>query len=141
VLAVSLALNLFFIAGAAWTRLNPPAASGFDRRFRQMAAELALDPQQQAAFVRYEAAMRADRETMRRRIRPLFDAVRQEIGKPQPNVAHIGQLLDQVAETHRALQHQAVSNTLVFVATLSTAQRARFVALERERWEQHSHRR
>jgi Spy/CpxP family protein refolding chaperone len=132
-LAVSLALNLFFIAGAAWTRLHPPPDEpGFDQRFSQMAAQLDLDSQQQAAFTRYEAAMRTRRAAMRLKVRPLFDAARQEIAKPQPDAARIQQLLDQAEVQHRAFQRQTIADTLAFAATLSPAQRAIFVAFERD---------
>jgi Spy/CpxP family protein refolding chaperone len=141
-LAVSLALNLFFIAGAVWTDINPPPQTvGFDQRFRAMAAQLALSPQQQVAFARYEAAMRSGREALHRQVRPLIDAVRQEIAKPQPDVGRIRQLLDEAAVAHRAFQRQAVTATLAFVATLTPAQRSTFVAIERQRWERRPHRR
>jgi uncharacterized membrane protein len=137
-LAVSVVLNLFFVAGALWTRLNPPpAAPGFDERFQQMAAQLALDPQQQLAFERYAAAMRAGRDNLRRQIGPLIDTARQEIAKPQPDVNHIQQLLDQAGDMRRAFQRQAVAQTVGFAATLSAAQHAKFVAFERERWGPH----
>jgi Spy/CpxP family protein refolding chaperone len=141
-LAVSLALNLFFIAGAAWTRLHPPpAASGFDERFSRMAAQLDLRSEQQAAFTRYQAAMRARRAAMRQKIRPLIDAVRQEIARPQPDVAHIQLLLDDATAAHRAFQRQAIADTLAFVATLSPAQRATFLAIESHHWGRHPPRR
>jgi Spy/CpxP family protein refolding chaperone len=140
-LAVSVVLNLFFIAGAMWTRLRPPpAAPGFEQRFHEMAAQLDLDPQQKLAFDQYEAAMRAGREHQRRQIAPLIDAVRVEIAKPQPDVKHIEQLLDQAAEQRRQFQHEAIGRTIGFMATLSAAQREKFVAIERERWAAHPHR-
>jgi Spy/CpxP family protein refolding chaperone len=132
-LAVSAVLNLFFVAGAVWTRLNPaPPASAFEQRFREMAARLDLDPQQQAAFDHYSAAVQAARQNLRRQIGPVFEAVQQEIVKPQPDVARIRQLLDQATETRRSFQQEAVMQTVRFVATLSAAQREKFIAIERE---------
>ncbi|HTV88047.1 MAG TPA: periplasmic heavy metal sensor [Stellaceae bacterium] len=136
-LAVSLALNVFFIVGAVWTRFNgPPGAVDFDQRLRQMAVQLDLSPRQQIAFQRYDAAMQTGREAMRRHIRPLMDAVRQEIAKQQPDAARIAQLLDRTTAEHHAFQQLAINNTLAFVATLSPAQRSRFLAIERQHWQQ-----
>jgi Spy/CpxP family protein refolding chaperone len=139
-LAVSLALNLFFVAGAVWTDFNPPPqTAGFDRRFRAMAAPLDLTSAQRIAFTRYEGAMRSGRDALHRQVGPLIDAVRQEIAKPQPDVSRMRQLLDQAAAAHRAFEQQAVAATLAFVATLTPAQRDTFVAIERQRWEHRSH--
>jgi len=140
-LAVSLALNLFFIAGAVWTDVNPPPqTAAFDQRFQAMAAQLDLAPPQQVAFAHYEAAMRSGRDALHRQVRPLIDAVREEIAKPQPDVGRIGQFLDQAAAAHRAFERQAITATLAFVATLTPAQRGTFVAIERQHWERGAHR-
>lgn len=133
-LAVSAALNLFFIAGAVWTRVHaPPAAASFDQRFQRIGDELNLDPQQRIAFDRYTAAMRLRRENMRRQIAPLFDAARQEIGKPQADADQIFRLLDEAAQKRREFQREAIVQTLDFLAVLSPTQRSQFVAIVRER--------
>lgn len=132
-LAISAVLNLFFLAGAAWTRLTPaPSPPGFDQRFRQMAAQLDLDPQQKAAFGRYEAAVQSARENLRRQVGPVFEALQQEISAPQPDMRRVDRLLDQAAATRRGFQEEAVGQTIRFVATLSPEQRERFIAIERE---------
>jgi Spy/CpxP family protein refolding chaperone len=142
-LAVSVVLNLFFIAGffvagAPWSHLNRAVpAGGVEQRFHEMATQLALDPQQQLAFDRYEAAVQSARENLRRKIGPVFEAVQQEIAQPQPDVTRIRQLLDEAAETRRGFQQEAVMQTVKFVATLSAEQREKFVAIERERRPQH----
>jgi Spy/CpxP family protein refolding chaperone len=138
-LAVSVVLNLFFVAGAAWTRLNrAPPAGGFEQRFHEMATQLDLDPRQQVAFDRYEAAVQSARENLRRKVGPLFEAVQQEIVQPQPDVARIRQLLDQAADTRRGFQQEAVMQTVKFVATLSADQRGKFIAIERAHRPPHS---
>lgn len=132
-LAVSVVLNLFFVAGAAWTRFNSaPPAVGFEQRFREMARRLDLDAQQKLAFDHYAATVQADRENLRRKVGPTFDAVQQEIVQPQPDLARIRQLLDQAAATRRYFQQEAITQTVKFVSTLSAEQRSRFIAIERE---------
>lgn len=138
-IVVSVVLNLFFVAGAAWTRLNrAPPVGGFEQRFQQMAGQLNLDPQQKIAFDRYAATVQSARENLRRQMAPVFEAVQQEIAQPRPDVAHIRQLLDQAAETRRRFQQEAVMQTLRFVATLSAEQRTKFIAIEREHRPPHS---
>src|SRR5438552_2435680 len=49
-LTLSLVLNLCFIAGAAWIRINGPAqVMSPEERFHLIGTELALDPQQRQA--------------------------------------------------------------------------------------------
>ena len=133
-LVISLALNLCFVAGAVWSRLHPPPARGeMAEHYRQMASELDLDPQQRAAFDRYIAAMRARTDQMRQETDPLIGAAWEEIAKPQPDAGKVERLFDESADKRRAFQQGAASQTLTMLATLSTAQRAKFVALMRER--------
>lgn len=133
-LAVSLVLNVFFIAGAVWTRLQPPPpARGFEDRYAGMPAQLNLSPEQRAAFDRFLAAMRARNEKMREQIFPLTGAAWNEAAKPQADAAEVLRMFDQAADKRREMQHESVLQTLEFMAALSPEQRIRFVALLRER--------
>jgi Spy/CpxP family protein refolding chaperone len=76
--------------------------------------------------------MQSARENLRRKNEPVFAAVQQEIVAPQPDPARIRQLLDQAAQTRRAFQEATVTQTIGFVATLSPAQREKFIAIEHE---------
>jgi Spy/CpxP family protein refolding chaperone len=130
---VSLALNLCFVAGAVWSRLHPPPARGDMEHYRQMASELDFDPQQRAAFDRYIAAMRARTDQMRQETDPLIGAAWEEIAKPQPDAAKVERLFEESSDKRRAFQQEAASQTLTMLATLSPAQRVKFVQLMRER--------
>ncbi len=110
VLVISLALNVFFVA-----------------------AELALDAQQRAAFEHYAAAMRARNEKAAAVTGPLLGAAWDEIAKPNADTKRIQQLLDQAAEARRQSAEEAMQQTLEFMSLLSPEQRAKFVALARER--------
>ena len=132
-LAVSLVLNLCFIAGAVWSRMHPPAGRlDLAERYRQMAAQLDLDPQQRAAFDRYVAGIRSRTEQMRQDTDPLMSAGWEELAKPQPDTAKVERLFDEAAEKRRATQHEATSQTVELLGALSPAQRAKFVAVMRE---------
>jgi Spy/CpxP family protein refolding chaperone len=131
---VSLALNLCFVAGAIWSRMHaPPVRMDMAEYYRQMASELDLDPQQRAAFDRYVAAMRARTDQMRQETDPPIGAAWEEIAKPQPDAGKVEQLFDEAGEKRRVFQREAASQMLALLATLSPAQRGKFVQLMRER--------
>jgi len=133
-LVASVALNLCFMAGAAWIKLHPPAPfPSIEERYRQMAGELDLDTKQRAAFDAYVAAMRARMARMQQQVAPPMNAAWDEIAKPQADSAQVMRLFDEATEKRREFQREATGQTLEFLATLSPAQRSKFVALERER--------
>jgi Spy/CpxP family protein refolding chaperone len=134
VLVISLVLNLCFIAATVWFRLHaPPAGRNLAERYQEIASQLDLNAQQRAAFDRYIAAMRGRADQMRQEADPLMAAGWDELAKPQPDEAKVTQLFDQAAEKRRGVQHDATAQTLTLLATLSPEQRAKFVALMRER--------
>ncbi|MGE5270652.1 MAG: Spy/CpxP family protein refolding chaperone [Thiohalocapsa sp.] len=137
-LVLSLALNLFFIAGALWIRLHQPAPGwGREHRYQRMAAELDLDAHQRAGFERYVAAMRADAARMHAQVAPLVGAAWDEVGKAQADQTQVMRLMDEAAGKRREFQRQATSETLAFLALLSPAQRGKFVAIARQDWHHH----
>lgn len=136
-LVLSLALNLFFLGGAAWIRMHPLARHhGFAARLRAVGAGLDLDPQQHAAFIRYVADVRGGFRQRHQAIEPLIDQGWSELAKPEINKAALMRVVDQVADTRRTFEHKLAADTLSFLATLSPKQRARFVELARR----HRHR-
>lgn len=136
-LALSVALNLFFVGGALWIRLHPPAAlSLLEQRFQRMARTLDLTPTQQDGFDRYVAAMRARTARMHQQLHPLFAAAWEEMAKPQADEAQVMRLFDEAAAKRREFQREATSETLAFMAILSPAQRAKFLAIVQSHWAQ-----
>lgn len=134
-LALSVALNLFFVGGALWVRLHPAAALSFqEQRFQRMASELDLAPQQRVGFDRYVAAMRAHTARMHQQLAPLFGAAWEEMAKPQADEAQVMQLFDEASAKRREFQREATSQTLAFLATLSPAQRAKFLTIVQAHW-------
>jgi uncharacterized membrane protein len=133
-LVVSGVLNLFFVAGAVWTRVHAPAGGpDRERRYQQMATQLDLAPQQRLGFDRYVAAMRERDQKMRQQIAPLIAGAWDEIGKPQPDITPIMQRFDDASTKWREFQREATVQTLDFLAILSPAQRGKFIAIVRER--------
>src|SRR5579862_7865963 len=134
VLAVSVALNLCFVAGALWSRFNPPPAPvSATERFRKLEASLGLDEQQRVAYQAYVSGTLARSARQRREIDPLLDAAWAEIAKPAPDDASLRQRFDEAAARWRGFQHEAVDATLALLAKLSPEQREKFVADELQR--------
>lgn len=131
ILALSVALNLFFVAGAAWTRLHAPR--GWPERHREMLADLDLDPKQRAAFDDFVAAVSTNFAQMRREIGPLMGSAWAELAKPQANEAQVVQRVDEVSEKRRAFLHDAATRTIEFLALLSPEQRVTFTEIARDR--------
>lgn len=133
-LMLSLALNLFFVAGALWIRVHaPPLMASPEQRLEEMAGELGLNPQQRQAFERFSQTMRTRLQAMRQAMQPLVGAAWTEVGKPQADEAEVMRLLDKAAAARRGYQQELTATTLAFLATLSPEQRAKFVQLARHR--------
>jgi Spy/CpxP family protein refolding chaperone len=133
-LALSLVLNLCFVAGALWIRIQgPPSPVGPEERLQRIGAELVLDPQQKQAFERYSETVRAHFQQMREAIEPLMNAAWSEVTKPDADEGKILQLFGEAAQTRRGFQHEMITTTLSFLGTLSPDQRAKFVQLFRQR--------
>ena len=133
-LALSLALNLFFVIGAMWIRIHAPAPMLSDQdRLAQMSGELNLDSQQRQAFAHYSQAMRRLLQSMREQVQPLIASAWSEVGKPQADEARVMQLFDRAQQQRRLFVHDITTTTLSFLATLSPQQRAQFVKLAHQR--------
>jgi Spy/CpxP family protein refolding chaperone len=133
-LTLSLVLNLCFVAGALWIRIQgPPLPMGPEERLQRIGAELVLDPQQKQAFERYSETVRAHFQQMRDAIEPVMNAAWSEVAKPDADEGRVLQLFEEAARTRRGFQHEMITTTLSFLGTLSPDQRAKFVQLFHQR--------
>ena len=134
VLILSLALNLCFIAGALWIRVQgPPLPMTPEERLQQIEPQLALDAQQKAAFDQYAQTVRSRMASMREAIEPAVGKAWSELAKPDADEAKIMQLFDQAGEQRRAFRRELGTATFAFLAKLTPVQRAKFVELARQR--------
>jgi Spy/CpxP family protein refolding chaperone len=134
-LALSVALNLFFVGGALWIRLHPPPAlSRLEQRFQRISRTLDLTPQQRVGFNRYVEAMRDRTARMHRQLHPLYAAAWEEMTKPRADDAQVMRLFDEASAKRREFQREATSQTLAFMALLTPAQRAKFLAIVEAHW-------
>jgi Spy/CpxP family protein refolding chaperone len=134
ILILSLALNLCFIAGALWIRVQgPPLPMSPEQRLQQIEPQLALDSQQKAAFDEYARTVRSRMQSMHEAIEPLVANAWSELAKPDADQTKIMQLFDQAGEQRRAFRPELVTATFTFLAKLTPEQRAKFVELARQR--------
>lgn len=135
-LALSLALNLFFVAGALWIRIHGPPPMTPEERLQRVGTELALDPQQKQAFDQYSRAVHARMQLMHKAVDPLISNAWSEVAKPDADEPTVVELFDQAAQTRRGYMRELAPITLSFLAKLSPEQRAKFVELIHQRpWE------
>jgi uncharacterized membrane protein len=127
-------LNLCFVAGALWIRIQAPVLPVSPaERLQRIGAELALDPQQRQAFERYFENLRSHMQQMRETVEPLMSAAWSELAKPDADQATASRLFDEAGQARRSLQRELLAPTLSFLATLSPEQRAKFVELFHQR--------
>jgi Spy/CpxP family protein refolding chaperone len=133
-LILSLVLNLCFVAGALWARIQgPPAPINIEERLQRVGSELKLNPQQRQNFDHYSETVRAHLQQMREAIEPLMNGAWSEMARPDADEGKVLQLFDEAAQTRRGFQHEMITTTLSFLATLSPDQRAKFVQLFHQR--------
>jgi Spy/CpxP family protein refolding chaperone len=134
ILVLSLALNLCFIAGALWIRVQgPPLPTSPEERLQQIEPQLALDTQQKSAFDQYAQTVHSRIQSMHEAIEPLVGKAWSELAKSDADDAKIMQLFDQAGEQRRAFRRELGTATFAFLAKLSPEQRAKFVELARQR--------
>jgi uncharacterized membrane protein len=133
-LALSLVLNLCFVAGALWIRVHgPPPPITPEERLERVGAQLAFDPQQREAFERYSEIVRSQMQKMREAVEAQLGAARAELAKPDADQAKVVQLFDEAGQMRRNFQHELLAATIAFLAKLSPEQRAKFVELFHQR--------
>ena len=133
-LAVSLVLNVLFVAGAVWSRIEQPPARGLDQRFERIGAQLEMDPGQRAAFNEFIAEMRTRRDKFQQRVVPLYRSAWEAAGKPVMDETKVRQSFEAAFDERLRLNHETTARMVEFLATLSPEQRSRFVTLARDSW-------
>jgi len=132
-LALSLALNLFFIGGVFWMRSQGHGPMGPADRVERIAKELSLTPEQRAAFERFARTIRMKARDLRETNEPLIDEAWKDFAKAQPDEAAVDKLFESAANNRRNFQLETGRALRAFLATLNEDQRAAFVAMVRNR--------
>ena len=106
VLAVSLVLNVLFIAGAVWGRIEEAPARGLDRRFERIGAQLDLDATQRAAFDRLLGELRGRGDKVQQQVAPLYRAAWDAAGNPTAGADEVFRLFDAAFDKRRQLNRE-----------------------------------
>lgn len=133
-LALSLALNLFFIGGHVYTRsLVHRLGESRLERTTLMAERLGLTAEQKAAFNGLQAKYRARAVGYRGAAREAAEKIWAELAKAKPDQAVVDRNLKALFDNRYELQREASRYTIEFMAGLQPAQKERFLALVRQR--------
>lgn len=132
-LVVSLAINVFFVAGLIGHLVfraefgHPPM--GPIPRFERASHQMDLSSAQRTAFDGMIATFRQNRRETFQKNHPLFDQIWDQLAKPQPDEKAIADLLAQADANHVAFQKAATAAMESFLAALTPQQRAQFAGL------------
>ncbi len=133
-LALSLALNVFFVGGNVYTRmLVERVGKSPDERARIVAERLMLDARQREAFGALRAKVRARSEKYRGASRNSAARIWAEIRKDKPNQRVIDRSLRVLSKNRLAFQIQASAIAIDFLARLDREQKEGFLALAKQR--------
>jgi uncharacterized membrane protein len=132
-LAVSLVLNVSFVAGFLYVGRQLRALETRQGRAEWAARRLRLDPTQRRAFLQQHAAWRAELEAVQRRHQAETDAFWQEAVKDGADPAAVEARLRPLLEAQREATSGGVVHLLRVFATLTPAQRQALVELLRKK--------
>jgi uncharacterized membrane protein len=133
-LSVSLVLNVLFVAGGVWSRVEEPRPPRLDQRFEQIGAQLNLDARQRAAFNGFIAEMRGRRDKVQRQVVPLYRSAWDAAGKPAMDNSEVLRSFEAAFDERVRLNRETTAQMIDFLQTLSPEQRGRFVTLARDSW-------
>lgn len=133
-LALSLTLNVFFIGGLTWSKIEAgrmgvtPA-----ERLAHLEQRLNLNADQTLAFQQFVRVLRLRGRLLRESNEPLLQRIWAEVAKPAPDDGTISNLVEQANENRHGFQKEAAGALMTFMKSLSPEQRARFAELARNR--------
>lgn len=139
VLALSLALNIFFVSGVFWARFHEHGRlPGAIAHFERVAHGLSLNDTQRAAFDRFVTTLEERTRSMHGASRMLIDQAWDELAKPQPDEAALDRIFTEAAQSRHAYMADTSAALRSFLDTLSPEQRKHFIDLARRRPERRS---
>jgi Spy/CpxP family protein refolding chaperone len=129
-LILSLTLNVFFIGGVVWSRVEAGRfAETPEEHFHELGQQLDLNDAQQLAFENFLRTVRQNVRVVREKNVPLLRQVWQEETKATSDQASIEQLSEQVHENRVAFRKAAAAALAGFLTSLTPEQRAKFATL------------
>jgi uncharacterized membrane protein len=130
-LALSLVLNVCFVGGLVWSRIHAERPATPAERFQQVAGEMNFSAAERERFQQFFLTVRRETQQLRESNHPLMQRIWSELDKEHPDAAAINQMIDQATENRHTYQKQMATELATFLATLTPAQRSRFIELAR----------
>jgi uncharacterized membrane protein len=127
-LALSLALNVFFIGGLVYSKFvrpTPPLIA--------LGRELNLAPDQRTAFQNFLQVVRSKGAALRENNLKISQQIWDELSQPKPDPQKLTALFAEYANNRRDYQTAVGTALLPFLETLSAEQRQRFIEISKHR--------
>ncbi len=127
-LALSLALNVFFVGGLAYSKFvrpTPPLIA--------LGRELKLEPDQRKAFQGFVQVVRSKGAVLRETNLALGRQIWDELAQPKPDAQKLTTLFTDIANNRRDYQTAVGAALLPFLETLSIEQREHFIEIGKRR--------
>ena len=128
-LILSLTLNVFFIGGLVWSKIEAGRFGGPAAHFSQLGRQLDLNGDQRIAFEHFIVTVRQHLRDTRQSDEPILARVWEEVAKPTPDQQLINQLVAQVDQNRTTFQKAAAGALTTFMASLTPGQRAKLASL------------
>jgi len=130
-LALSLVLNVFFVAGGIWVKMSVRSALPPIVRLQRLGDRLDLNEDQRVAFDQFIRVIRLHGRFVRETNQPLLDRIWIELAKRTPDEDAVGKLGAQVGDNRQAFMKEVSVSFFAFVKTLSPEQREKLSTIAR----------
>jgi uncharacterized membrane protein len=121
-LALSLTLNVCFLAGLAWMHIHAPPPPFV--RMQHFGDSLNLNSGQRQAYEQFLRTLRLRGRFVRESNQPLIENLWGEVAKPTPDTATVTKLSDQINSNRESLEREVSTALDTFIKTLTPEQRA-----------------
>jgi len=133
-LAVSLALNLFFAGGVIYMKLTAERMTGLsDQRLEAVAERLELSDDRRAGLEALRERMRSRMATLREERQAGRENMLAELAQPKLDRARLSELMHQGMAARGELFEELLVELHAYLGTLSDEQRRSFLELAEER--------
>ena len=133
-LSLSLTLNVFFIGGLIWSKIEASRVGTTPaERLAHLGQQLNLSADQTLALEQFVRVVRLRGLLLRESNEPLSQRIWTEIAKPAPDDALISNLVEQANENRHSFQKEAAGALMTFMKSLTPEQRAQFAGIARNR--------
>jgi uncharacterized membrane protein len=131
-LALSVALNAFFIGGHIYTRVAH--RGGHEERASALTERLGLNDQQRTAYRESRRSLGPKFRELRTEARSHVNKLWDEMAKPEPDAAVVDAELKALADMRLGFERDALASARTFMQMLTPEQRKAFAEYARDRF-------